>query len=181
MRAISIRQPYLWAILYAGKRVENRPRPCSYRGPVLLHASLGVTRLEFEAGVHAIAAMRGGKSDLRQPVPELKPAGSAHACGNGIVHMPRGGLVGIARIVDCKPNPPMSERVRGDWRIPSDEDGDVFGLVLADVRPLPFVPLKGQLAVPFNAEPGLDLALRSPNMAGNVAAYRAAWRTFGGT
>lgn len=40
MKAISIRQPWVWAILRGGKDVENRSRNIvgGYRGPVLVHA-----------------------------------------------------------------------------------------------------------------------------------------------
>jgi hypothetical protein len=39
MKALSIRQPWAWAILYAGKTVENRSRSISYRGQLAIHAS----------------------------------------------------------------------------------------------------------------------------------------------
>lgn len=35
MKAISIRAPWWWLILYGDKRLENRPRRTSYRGPIL--------------------------------------------------------------------------------------------------------------------------------------------------
>ena len=41
MKAISIKQPWTWAILRLGKDVENRPRNIAgdYRGQVVIHAS----------------------------------------------------------------------------------------------------------------------------------------------
>lgn len=39
MKALSIHQPWSWAILHGGKAVENRTWPTSYRGPLLIHAS----------------------------------------------------------------------------------------------------------------------------------------------
>ena len=39
MKALSIRQPWAWAIIHAGKDVENRPWGTRYRGPLLIHAS----------------------------------------------------------------------------------------------------------------------------------------------
>lgn len=39
MRAFSVRQPWAWAVLYAGKDVENRTRGTSFRGSLALHAS----------------------------------------------------------------------------------------------------------------------------------------------
>lgn len=43
MRAITLRQPWAWAVAEAGKDVENRVRNIagSYRGPLAIHAGLG--------------------------------------------------------------------------------------------------------------------------------------------
>ena len=38
MRALSIKQPWAWAILHAGKDVENRNWRTNYRGRILIHA-----------------------------------------------------------------------------------------------------------------------------------------------
>lgn len=48
MKALSIRQPWAWAIVNAGKRVENRTWETRYRGPILIHAAKGVTKREYE-------------------------------------------------------------------------------------------------------------------------------------
>ena len=39
IRGLSVRQPWAWAITCAGKTVENRSRPTSYRGLLAIHAS----------------------------------------------------------------------------------------------------------------------------------------------
>jgi len=39
MKAISIRAPWWWFILHAGKDIENRPSEWKHRGPILVHAS----------------------------------------------------------------------------------------------------------------------------------------------
>jgi len=39
MKAISLRAPWWWLVIYGGKDIENRSRGTSYRGPVLIHAS----------------------------------------------------------------------------------------------------------------------------------------------
>jgi len=45
IRCLSLSRPWPWAILHAGKRIENRsdkrgmPPMCHYRGPLLLHAA----------------------------------------------------------------------------------------------------------------------------------------------
>jgi hypothetical protein len=40
MKVLSVRQPYAWAILSAGKLTENRSWRTTYRGPLAIHASL---------------------------------------------------------------------------------------------------------------------------------------------
>ena len=47
--ALSIRQPWSWAILVAGKRCENRTWNCKYRGPIYIHAAKGMKREEYES------------------------------------------------------------------------------------------------------------------------------------
>lgn len=42
MKALTVRQPWAWALVYAGKSPENRTRNIagSYRGPLAIHAGL---------------------------------------------------------------------------------------------------------------------------------------------
>jgi ASCH domain len=40
LRALTIRPPWAWAVIYGGKDVENRSWRTAYRGPLLIHASL---------------------------------------------------------------------------------------------------------------------------------------------
>jgi len=51
MKALSVRQPWAWAIIFAGKDIENRFWNTRYRGPLLIHAGA-----VYDAG----AAMPGG-------------------------------------------------------------------------------------------------------------------------
>ena len=46
MKAISIRQPWAYAILHLGKNVENRPMRTHFRGPILIHTSLKIEKAE---------------------------------------------------------------------------------------------------------------------------------------
>ncbi len=39
MKAISIQQPWAWAIIHAGKDIENRSWSTSYRGDIVVHAT----------------------------------------------------------------------------------------------------------------------------------------------
>ena len=112
MKALSIRQPWAWCILH-GKPVENRTWVATYRGPILIHAAKGMTRDEYEECADFAAR-------LGLTVP---PA----------VELPRGGIVGRARLVACVATHPSA------WFF------GPYGFVLADVEPLPFTPLKGAL------------------------------------
>jgi hypothetical protein len=41
LKAITIRQPWAWAIIFGGKDIENRTWLTHYRGPLAIHAGLG--------------------------------------------------------------------------------------------------------------------------------------------
>lgn len=92
MIALSIRQPWAWAILHAGKDVENRvwKLPEHMRGKrILIHAGKGCTRSEYEDAREFIEdreTLDGTASECR--VPPLSD-------------LPRGAIVGAATIVDC--------------------------------------------------------------------------------
>lgn len=115
MIALSIRQPWAWLILHAGKTVENRSWPTKYRGPVLIHAGKGMTRAEYEDAAD-FAHFCCGVNEM-----EL------------FENLQRGGIVGRARIVDCV------TASDSPWFV------GPFGFVLADVQPLPFRPFRGAL------------------------------------
>lgn len=83
-RVLSLREPWCWAILEAGKTIENRKLRWKYRGPLLLHSASGCTLEEYRAAVNWMLARRL----------------IAHA---GIVphltELPRGHIVGSCRFV----------------------------------------------------------------------------------
>jgi hypothetical protein len=76
-KCLSMRQPWAWAIVEAGKFIENRSWRTQYRGPLLIHAGLDIDCF--------------GAMDLRRylnrPLDECR--------------LPRGGIVGVATLVDC--------------------------------------------------------------------------------
>ncbi|MBI4604468.1 MAG: ASCH domain-containing protein [Planctomycetes bacterium] len=47
MRALTLRQPWAWAIIHAGKNVENRSWNTRIRGTVAIHAGMGLDGLEY--------------------------------------------------------------------------------------------------------------------------------------
>ncbi len=134
--ALSLRQPWAFFMLCLPpehmKRIENREWNTSVRGEMWVHASKGMTKLEFyEACEFA----------LRAGVPrELLPSFDSLA---------RGGIVGRWRLVDVmRPNGMKLEGRalvdhprKGDrWHMPEQ-----FGLIIEDARPVPFIECKGAL------------------------------------
>lgn len=81
MKALSIRQPWAWLILNAGKDIENRGWRTHLRGRVLIHAAKGMTREEYEIAAEA-----------RLPESVSFPAFDS---------LERGGIVGSVEIVRC--------------------------------------------------------------------------------
>lgn len=123
MKALSIRQPWVWGIMSAGKKIENREWPTKYRGTVLIHAAKGLTKAEYAEFV-----FWWEYHFKRRPLatyPKCPPMDD----------LPRGGIVGRARIVDC------IEASTDPWFMGR------YGFVLADVDPIPFIPYKGALGL----------------------------------
>lgn len=118
-QAISIRQPWAWLIVNGWKNIENRNWRTSYRGPVLIHAAKGMTQDEYNACRLFMRGFCDPERDVKLPHP---------------VELERGGIVGVATILDCVEDH-ESEWFCGEW-----------GFVMADARPLPFLPFKGALS-----------------------------------
>lgn len=116
MKALSIRQPWAWLILNAGKDIENRVWKTQFRGPVLIHASAGMTISEY--GMAALFVARQVHPGIVLPT---------------MADLPRGGIVGQVEITDC---------VDGSC---SPWFCGPYGFVLANPKPLPFKPCKGSL------------------------------------
>lgn len=84
MKALSVRQPWAWAILHAGKDIENRTWPTKYRGTIFLH-----TGLQWDRGV--------GMDDILD-IAGGAPEGVTIPLGRDL---PRGAIIGRVDIVDC--------------------------------------------------------------------------------
>lgn len=110
MRALSIRQPWAWAILHADRDIENRTWRTSRRGEFFLHAAT-----TYDTDGHWFLEREFG---LKVP---------------SIGDLPRGGIVGIARLIDCV------DRHESRWF------SGPYGFVLADVAPTRFFPYCGAL------------------------------------
>jgi len=126
VKAISIRQPWAWLILNAGKDIENRSWPTNYRGRVLIHAGQTMTKADFEA----CCLFLNGISDELQP--EKLPMLRAKMNIPFFKYM-LGGIVGEVEIVGCV------TQSDSPWFC-----GE-YGFVLRNAKPLDFVACKGAL------------------------------------
>lgn len=146
LRALSIRQPWAWAILHAGKLVENREWDgCSYRGPLLLHAGKSCTRVEYSSAVASIQVMRADMGLAPIDVPPLEEL--ARGCLVGIVRLVRADRHPVAGVVQARGRDGVTRSL--DWargycgfRI-----AGALGLQLSDVVELGRVPWKGELGL----------------------------------
>ena len=91
MKALSLKQPWAWAVVNGYKHVENRTRRTNFRGPLLIHASRVVDPYGFqflwELGLH-----RKLPDDLAT-----------------------GALVGSVELVDCLKESNSQWAFKGHW------------------------------------------------------------------
>ena len=115
--ALSVRQPWAWAIIQAGKDIENRTwgRPIARpHGRIAIHAAKGMTRDEYAKAVEFMRVACGVK------------------CPH-IIELDRGGIIGSVELID------IVTASESPWF-----EGP-FGLVLRDPRPCQFIPARGML------------------------------------
>lgn len=140
MKALSIWQPWASLIIHGGKDVENRPWRTSYRGELLIHASAHKpTRREQVAFADFVCDRLGFDSHV------FKLAAAARRT--------RGGIIGVATLVDCVRDYASVWAAPGQWH-----------WVLRDSRPLVFQPLRGARGVfdvPQRVNDGPALALNT--------------------
>lgn len=119
LKALSVRQPWASLLAWGLKPVENRTWSTRFRGPVLIHASKGLTRTEYDNAMD-FCIRRCGLGDTHEYLLRFE-------------ELKRGGIVGVANIVDCVTDHPSPYFV------------GTHGFVMADARELPFTPCRGAL------------------------------------
>lgn len=119
MKALSIRQPWAWLIVNGHKDIENRVWSTARRGQILIHASAGMTKAEYDDVVELL-----DYDDVLSAIDIQLPKREA---------LDRGGIVGTA-FLDGSTTSSQSPWFFGP-----------HGLLLRDAKPLPFVPFKGML------------------------------------
>ncbi len=113
--ALSVRQPWAWAIIHAGKDIENRTWCSTWqRGRIAIHAAKGMTRDEYW-NAHLFM---WPKRRVMCP---------------GFLELARGGIIGSVELVDIvtSSDSPWFE--------------GPYGLVLRDPQPCEFTPARGSL------------------------------------
>jgi hypothetical protein len=131
MRALTLIEPYATLIAVGHKKIETRPWPAVYRGPILIHAGKSREWIEpiFIAELFAKAGIDGA----------VRPTDA--------YPWPLGMVVARARLADCVPTGRVGaisakERALGDY-----SEGR-FAFILEDVAPLiEPVPAKGALGL----------------------------------
>ena len=88
MKALTIRQPWAWAIMSGLKIIENRTWKTPYRGELLIHAGRG-----------ASVKLPGNKLPDGTPIPDDLPRGFAL----GVVD-----LIDILPVEECDPDNPFA-------------------------------------------------------------------------
>jgi ASCH domain len=155
VKAISLRQPWAYAVAALDKDIENRSWNTHYRGRVLLHASSVVTAGEWQDAVNIIGRVRKHRGLHAVEMP-MAPS---FEC------IVKGGIVGVARIARVLPRfgelqkrlpfragePPI--RLRPEDFTPEHIEAHGYhapghyGFVLADRRPTKFVPFAGMIGL----------------------------------
>lgn len=153
MKALSLKQPWAYGVIYLDKRFENREWQTSnmnrkFRGTFLMHASKSCTKEDQKAyedmlwmGEHYGLVER---SKLLQ-VPEFGK-------------LERGGIIGVADVIGAVTESDMNQRAKHPSR---HWFWGSFALELANVKPLPFTPCNGMLGF-FGVDTtvlGLDAAI----------------------
>jgi hypothetical protein len=143
--ALSLRQPWLWAIFELGKDIENRRWNTTYRGHVWLHAAKGCTTDEAMDALGWMTERR-----LMKPMDARWP---------GLERVERGGICGVAEIYDV-----LRPRCRELWDGPLEHGApaapwhmpEQWGFCLRNVTRIELVPCKGALGLfrlPADVEP----------------------------
>lgn len=141
MKALSIRQPWAWLIVNGHKHIENRTWPTRFRGPVLIHASKGMSGREYEDAMEFALSV-----GYRNYFPERH-------------ELERGGIVGVADLRACVP-PSMRT---SPWHVEGS-----YGFALFDARPVPFTECKGALGF-FDVPADVATQLRQMHSLGAIS------------
>ena len=152
MKALTVQQPWAWAIIHGGKDVENRTQAWSYRGPLAIHAGARWSDRGGRSGLiwRALSQQYGWPTG---PVTARDDPRRGFDCIR-----PLGAIIGVVDLVDAHhyvgSGPDAIDCCHSVWAEERyDEQGgktrlDVVHLVLENPRPLPtLIPCRGALGL----------------------------------
>jgi hypothetical protein len=157
VKALTVQQPWAWAIIHGGKDVENRTQAWSYRGPLAIHAGARWSDRGGRSGLvwDALAERFGWPTGPVNARDDRRPGFDAIR--------PLGAVIGVVDLVDVHVAEPEFEARPGlyaaaccesPWAEQSyAEHGgktrrDIVHLELANPRPLPEpIPCRGALGL----------------------------------
>ena len=161
-RALTIRQPWAFAVVHGGKRIENRSKPTRYRGPLAIHAG-AYSRWDKDGEQEWL--VQQAWHEWIKTLPERNVP--AARCRKDAIHLDFGAFVATAELTGCHYaddcNHICPEPEDWDWRtdLPcTDHEGpcrnhcspwafpDLWHWELANVTPLPRpIPAHGWLGL----------------------------------
>ena len=119
MKALSVNQPWAWAIVHGGKDIENRNWKTSFRGPFWIHAG---KRFDDE-GLVWIGSRFPNLPIIIDVLNGMSPEEAFNF----------GGIIGWANLVDCV------DKSDSPWFM------GTYGFVLENAEPVDFLPCRGML------------------------------------
>lgn len=148
MKALTVQQPWAWAIVHGGKTIENRTQAWKYRGPLAIHAGARLSQRGAELLPDLLAETQGSADLLWE------------YCRAGLTY---GAIIGVVQLVDVHRAQP-AVTYRGEvigtpaccdspWAEQSYEEHggrtrrDIVHLVLEDAKPIEPIPCIGRLGL----------------------------------
>lgn len=143
MKALTVQQPWAWAIIHGGKNVENRTQLWKYRGPLAIHAG-------------ARWSSRGGESKLvRDAIAPYLTFGQFQRPVDPAEHKGRiafRAIIGLVDLVDTHVadpgccDSPWAEHEYTEYR-PPIQRRDIVHLILENPRAVDPIDCPGRLGL----------------------------------
>jgi hypothetical protein len=122
MKALSVKNPWAYLIIYGGKDIENRTWEIKYRGPILIHASK-------TSDLYAYSYLSSVETRLFHPMfldeKKVKEIQDSNGC-----------ILGSVELCACLQNSDSRWAEKGLWH-----------WVLKDPKPCKPIPVKGSLGI----------------------------------
>jgi hypothetical protein len=154
VKALTVQQPWAWAIVHGGKDVENRTQAWSYRGPLAIHAGARVSERGCMSSLVVGAAVDEGISSGMLAADRRDEFVLGALLGGGIKVDPEHtqAIIGVVDLVDA--HTAENGCCESPWAEMSCAElggrtrRDVVHLVLEHPRPLwKPIPAKGRLGL----------------------------------